>query len=74
MVDLKQSGNRIPEAWSMDYMFPLMASISEKIKRELKNLSYSSHAIALSKGTNFAKKNPDFLLKRQPIIHLLFLY
>lgn len=60
MVDLKQSGNRIPEAWSMDYMFPLMASISEKIKRELKNLSYSSDAIALSKGTNFAKKTLIF--------------
>ena len=47
-------------------MFPLIASIflteqknlkkKKKLKTELKNLSHSSHAFALSKGTIFAPK------------------
>ena len=41
--------------------------ILQKLKTELKKPWYSSHTIALSKGTILTKKNTDFLQKNADI-------
>ena len=61
MVNLEQSGSRIPNAWSVILTFSLiLIFILQKLKAELKNLSHSSCAIALIKGLIFAKKKQIF--------------
>ena len=50
-ANLEQSGSQIPDAYSVKLMFSL-----QKLKTELKIIKHSSHTIALSKGTIFAKK------------------
>ena len=58
MVNLEQSVNQISEAWYVVLTFSLTVTFypTKTENRKLKNLQQSSHAIALSKGTIFAKK------------------
>ena len=55
MANLEQSGNRIPDAWSVIFTFSLIATfyLSKTEDRTEKSLT---HAIALGKGTISAKK------------------
>ena len=57
MVNLEQSRTWISDTWSVILTLLLIATAYlMKSETELKNLKHSSHMIALSKGTIFAKK------------------
>ena len=65
MTNLEQSGSRIPDLQSAKLIFSLMVNFcltktESRPKKSLKQLScfraVSSHTVALSKGTIFAKK------------------
>ena len=59
MANLEQSGCRISEAWSVILKFLLTGTLS-LTKTESRTYKHSSHTIALSKGTIFAKKSCFF--------------
>ena len=70
MANLEQSGSRIPDSWSIKLTFSLIIIFYlTKTENRTKNLYHSSHTIALSKSTIFAKKNavtPTPKVKRTP--------
>ena len=64
MDNFEQFGSWDLDAWSVKLTFSIVVAFYlTKLKTELKNLKYSSHPIALSKGTIFDKK-ADFLQKK----------
>ena len=57
MANLEKSVSRIPDAQPVKLTFPEIAAFClTKTENRTKNLQRSSHTIALSKGTIFAKK------------------
>ena len=56
MVDLEQFGSRIPDAWSVTFIFSLMGTFYHtETKNRAKNLKRGSHTIVLSKGNIFSE-------------------
>ena len=67
-ANLGQSGNRIPDAWSVILIFSLAVTLYlTNTANRTKNLKHSPDTDALSKGTIFAPKNIDFLQKNADI-------
>ena len=62
---LEQSGTRIPNAES--YVLINNNPLSYKNRKENQKVSNTAINYALSKGTSFAKKNPEFLEKNADI-------
>ena len=80
MVDLEQFGSRIPDAWSVTFIFSLMGTFYHtKTKNRAQNLKRNSHTIVLSKGNvfsenaEFSKKNADFTkINRVLVLKIIF--
>ena len=65
MVNLEQSGSRIPNAWSVIFKFSLIEIFYlAKTENRTNKISNIPLTIALSKGTIFAKKMLIFCKKK----------